>query len=137
MILIFSRNKRRGLSTAQTRSKSSLLMQVVQHKLKGYLVFCFFQLVQELRHIYQMNRISLSESGRLAKVGPGRPPSPASSNRAAFVMPRCPHVVAFYDAYTDPEWESVCMVLEYLNAGTLQVGGAITTVAFQTNTKYI
>ncbi|GMH92212.1 hypothetical protein TL16_g12279 [Triparma laevis f. inornata] len=31
-----------------------------------------------------------------------------------------PHIVSFYDAFTDPQKGCVCMVLEYMNAGTLQ-----------------
>ncbi|GMH60924.1 hypothetical protein TrST_g8755 [Triparma strigata] len=31
-----------------------------------------------------------------------------------------PHIVSFYDAFTDPKKGCVCMVLEYMNAGTLQ-----------------
>ncbi|KAG5181978.1 kinase-like domain-containing protein, partial [Tribonema minus] len=30
------------------------------------------------------------------------------------------HIVAFHDAYTDPIKGSVCMVMEYMDAGTLQ-----------------
>jgi serine/threonine protein kinase len=33
---------------------------------------------------------------------------------------RCPFIVNFYDAYTDPERGAVCIVLEYMNAGSLQ-----------------
>jgi serine/threonine protein kinase len=32
----------------------------------------------------------------------------------------CRYIVAFHDAYTDPEKGSVCMVMEYMDAGTLQ-----------------
>jgi hypothetical protein len=37
------------------------------------------------------------------------------------LAPKCPHVISFYDAYTDAHSDSVSMVLEYMNAGTLQV----------------
>lgn len=32
----------------------------------------------------------------------------------------CSHIVAFHEAYTDPTHGSICMVLEYMNAGSLQ-----------------
>jgi serine/threonine protein kinase len=34
---------------------------------------------------------------------------------------RCAHIVSIYDAFTDPESGSVCLVLEFMNAGSLQV----------------
>ena len=32
----------------------------------------------------------------------------------------CPYIVSFFDAYTDPDYENVCLVLEYMGGGTLQ-----------------
>ena len=60
------------------------------------------QLLQELRSFLPLNWVLLGD----------RLKSPAA---------RCPHVISFFDAYTDTYNESVSMVLEYMNAGTLQV----------------
>ena len=32
----------------------------------------------------------------------------------------CPYIVAVYDAFTDPRDSSVCLVLEFMNAGSLE-----------------
>ena len=32
----------------------------------------------------------------------------------------CPYIISFYDAYIDPEYGAVCLVLEYMNAGSIQ-----------------
>ena len=32
----------------------------------------------------------------------------------------CPYIVSFFDAYTDPNYENVCLVLDYMDGGTLQ-----------------
>ncbi len=42
-------------------------------------------------------------------------------NPGAFTVPQThPHIVAFYDAYIDPEKECMCILLEQMEAGTLQ-----------------
>ena len=49
-----------------------------------------------------------------------------SLNRSQFrwrkqtIKSPCPYIVSFFDAYTDPDYESVCLVLEYMGSGTLQ-----------------
>ena len=55
-------------------------------------------------------------------------PSPSSisgpentSNIAEITHPaNCPYIISFYDAYIDPEYGAVCLVLEYMNAGSVQ-----------------
>ena len=32
----------------------------------------------------------------------------------------CGYIVSFFDAYTDPDYENVCLVLDYMDGGTLQ-----------------
>jgi hypothetical protein len=36
----------------------------------------------------------------------------------------CPYIVAFYDAFTDPAAGDLCMVLEFMNAGSLEARSA-------------
>ena len=33
---------------------------------------------------------------------------------------KSPYIISFYDAYIDPEYGAVCLVLEYMNAGSIQ-----------------
>ena len=33
---------------------------------------------------------------------------------------KSPYIISFYDAYVDPEYGAVCLVLEYMNAGSIQ-----------------
>ena len=40
--------------------------------------------------------------------------------RKQTVKAPCPYIVSFFDAYTDPDYENVCLVLDYMDVGTLQ-----------------
>jgi len=94
------------------------------------------QLLQELTAFLPMNWVSLADSSQLANFTDAdmpllHYPQPLSSrgnsssyeSRPSYSLtgPKCPHVIAFYDAYTDPDSHTVSMVLEYMNSGTLQV----------------
>ena len=58
------------------------------------------QMVRELKSLYA-NIISISS----LEISTGK----------------CKHLVAFYDAYTDPEKGTVSIALEYMNTGSLEV----------------
>lgn len=98
-------------------------------------------MLQELTAFLPMNWVSLAESSRLLNAASDdshydsmmNPPQSVRSPTAGgggrhhpfshlMMVPKCPHVIAFYDAYTDPDNHSVSMVLEFMNGGTLQVG---------------
>ena len=45
---------------------------------------------------------------------------PKKTKPKEVVTANCPYIISFYDAYIDPEYGAVCLVLEYMNAGSIQ-----------------
>ena len=77
------------------------------------LVSLVVQLVQELKSFLPLNWVFLGDTG--SPPGVGVPPEGSTAG------PKCPHVISFYEAYTDTYSDSVSMVPEYMNCGTLAV----------------
>lgn len=82
--------------------------------------------MQELRSFLPLNWVLLSDSTRPASTtspshGGGGSEDSSPFGSPSHQGPKCPHVISFYDAYTDAYSDSVSMVLEYMNGGTLQV----------------
>jgi len=83
------------------------------------------QMLGELMALHGMSKAEFDEAGGESLLD-GSTSTMSSEDHLAMTSARIaqrkgsPHIVAFYDAYTDPEKGCVMLVLEYMNAGTLQ-----------------
>jgi serine/threonine protein kinase len=75
--------------------------------------------INELHILYKIARcdVDVSPDVRAVLESKGMNPRLVSSSNG---IPRCPYIVGYHGAYIDMEYGTVNLILEYMNAGSLQ-----------------